>query len=181
MFAVLIPLLIVPQQVPSGVRYAKAEPKVNAIAEKKLHAIFDKKPTTADYSPIAALPLIIGPNLWGVMKPGFSPKFATAKKVNFIVPNAKEVQTLEGRMPRTAEQVDLTFGAASFIAERGSKPTIRKANKDELQYYWAIISFDITEPVYVIDCGKSRFIFDFEITHGDPHVMFIELLPSRKK
>jgi hypothetical protein len=38
---------------------------------------------------------------------------------------------------------------------------IRKLNLRELDWYWTIISFDIEEPILIIEAGKRKFLIDF--------------------
>lgn len=44
----------------------------------------------------------------------------------------------------------------------GSKITLRKANPKELHYYWSVISFDIEEPLVIVECDTKRFILNID-------------------
>ena len=112
------------QEIPNGVRYKKADAKVNAIAEKKLRAVFDKKPTLADYAPLSSMPLVIGPSLWAAIKKAVAKDFANSKPVTFFVPGSAGVQKLEGRSPKTANQLELTWMCIAGLAEKSGKATV---------------------------------------------------------
>jgi hypothetical protein len=42
----------------------------------------------------------------------------------------------------------------------GAKFKLRKANPKELQYYWSVISFDIDEPLLVMETDQMRYILN---------------------
>lgn len=46
------------------------------------------------------------------------------------------------------------------------KNSIRKLFQPELLYYWSIISFDITEPLLVIETKKRNYILNFMLSNG---------------
>jgi hypothetical protein len=37
---------------------------------------------------------------------------------------------------------------------------LRKATPKELQYYWSVISFDIDEPLIIVETGEERYILN---------------------
>lgn len=170
------------QDIPKGVRYKKADAKVNAIAEKKLQAVFRMKPTLADYAPVSSMPLVIGPSLWASIRKAVAKEFANSKPVTFFVPGSSGLQKLEGRSPKTARQLELTWMCIAGLAEKSGKATVRKAKADELSYYWAIIPYDIEEPLYVVDCGRTKFIIDFHTKNPkDPMPFFVDIVGSVSK
>lgn len=170
------------QEIPKGVRYKKADAKVNAIAEKKLHAVFDKKPTLADYAPVSSTPLVIGPSLWAAIKKAVVKEFANSKPVTFFVPGSAGVQKLEGRSPKTAKQLETTWMCIAGLAEKSGKATVRKAKANELSYYWALIPYDIEEPLYMVDCGRTKFVIDFSAANPkDPKPFFVDIVGSMSK
>jgi hypothetical protein len=42
----------------------------------------------------------------------------------------------------------------------GQEYKMRKATYDELRYYWAVISFDIEEPLVIVETKEHRYILD---------------------
>jgi len=42
----------------------------------------------------------------------------------------------------------------------GKKFILRKARAKELQYYWAVISFDIDEPLVIVETDKESYILN---------------------
>lgn len=177
MLTSIVALALIDQEVPKDVRYAKVDAKTNTIAQKKLQAVFGKEPTMADYSPIAHSPTIVGPRLWSAIKKAALKDMPKSKPVTFNVPNGKAVHKYDGRLLKEAPEIELLWLSISIIAEKGSKASVRKAKASELSYYWAIISYDIVEPLYVVDCGKSKFLFHFDESKTSPRPFFIEMLP----
>ncbi len=164
------------QEIPKGVRYKKADASVNVRAKKKLHAIFDGRPTLANFDGVAKMPLLLGPGLWNAMKKAVAADFKTAKKSFFMVPNATGYQKLEGRIPRTPDQLETAWLCITGLAEKSGKATIRKAKAGELSYYWALISYNLEEPIYVVDCGRTKLIFDFDDNAKDPRPFFVDIV-----
>ena len=50
---------------------------------------------------------------------------------------------------------------------------IRKLNQDELVYYWTICGYDLTEPLFVVECTYGKYIFDFT---SPGEIFFIDLV-----
>jgi hypothetical protein len=57
--------------------------------------------------------------------------------------------------------------------------TIRKATNKELVYYWAVISFDIDEPLLILQTSSHRFLFNF--MPADLKLVWIDEIPSSMK
>jgi hypothetical protein len=168
------------QEIPPGVRYKKAPDAVNALAQAKLEKFFASDPKTVDMSKLGAEAVVVGPGMWSYIKNGAPPDLVGATKAQFHIPNANGVQVLEGRVLKTEDQQSWIW-LALLVGAHKAKPTIRKANAEEIQYYWAIIPYDIEEPLYVADFGKNKFLIDFDDNAKDPKIFDVDrVLPMSK-
>ena len=54
---------------------------------------------------------------------------------------------------------------------------VRKANAEELQYYWSIIPYDsIREPFYIIAIDEVSLLFDFIVQDGHAEVFTVDIV-----
>jgi hypothetical protein len=70
-----------------------------------------------------------------------------------------------GRILPALVQSQLTSGDFPF--------TVRTPTEDELQYYYALIPYELSDPILVVEGGGHAFICDFE---NDGKLFFIEML-----
>lgn len=57
----------------------------------------------------------------------------------------------------------------------GGEVTVRKLNDQELDWYWSCISWDIEEPVFVLENAEHRVLIDFA---EDGTIFYVELLDN---
>lgn len=164
------------QEIPKGVRYKRASAQVNAKAKASLSRLL--KVLVPDTVIIASLEkaVVCGPSLWSAIKKVAPSSLQKAGKVTFMVPNATGTQKLEGRFFKKAEDKCAFWLNILAIQDKYKRATIRKAKASELQYYWAIISYDIDEPLWVADYGKVRLLFHFSMDKGTPKVFFVDIV-----
>jgi hypothetical protein len=65
-----------------------------------------------------------------------------------------------------------------FKKEVSKDYTIRKANEDELKYYWSVISFDIDEPLLIIETKEHNYILN--LLRKDLKLMWLDEAPRLK-
>jgi hypothetical protein len=58
----------------------------------------------------------------------------------------------------------------------GEKFIIRKLNERELQYYWAVISFDIDEPLLIVETSTHKYILN--ILKKNLKLMWLDEVPK---
>lgn len=165
------------QDVPEGVRYKRATAAANSAALSKLNMVFVSNPKKKDFSPLLGNALIIGPGLWSEMKGKVGTKFRNAPPGTFVVPTAKGLVEMAGRVAKTTEQQLMTWAFMQSMAPKKPKPTIRKATAAELKYYWAICAWDIREPLFVVVLGKERLLINLDDNAKDPRGFFVDRLP----
>ncbi len=63
-----------------------------------------------------------------------------------------------------------------LAADIGKAPVIRKLGPDELSLYWAMIPFDIQEPIYILEAGDKRFLLNLIADKDKFSVMWVDEL-----
>jgi hypothetical protein len=171
MIARLLPLLIIfaiaagtlpcfPEEVevPKGVVYKTVDQATDTKARKAVADAF-----AGGSSKILLLcpsAIICGPGYWTMIKDDPAIQAADTIPSNFKIPNTTtgEVTTLTGGTFK--DDAAKKALAGRLAADIGKQPLIRKLRPDELSLYWAIIPFDIQEPVYILEAGKKRFLLN---------------------
>jgi hypothetical protein len=148
-------------ELPAGIRYKRATAAVNDAARLKLLSVFGTPDRAALEAFVAPL-VVAGPGLWRWL--GKAPGAEQAGTPSSIVvplgpPGPKQkLQTLDGRMYMDAK------GAAAFAqllagALRGAgTPKVRRPTRDELSILWALVPFDLEEPIFVVEQGARHFL-----------------------
>ena len=68
---------------------------------------------------------------------------------------------LKGQLLQTDQEVLSRSGKPSHRHAGFTDITIRKLTSKELELYWAMISFDITEPVFMVEGNKHQILVQF--------------------
>jgi hypothetical protein len=66
-----------------------------------------------------------------------------------------------------------------FRNEVSQNYLIRKANEEELKYYWSVISFDIDEPLLIIETKEHNYILN--ILKNNLKLMWLDEAPKSQK
>jgi hypothetical protein len=163
------------QEIPKGVQYKPASVEINQKAKSSLEAAFN---TGSDVTAINALSddvISCGPLLWETLK-GDAGKGLLDAHLTKIMIGTKPPLTMEGRGLRTAEE-KLEFWKL-FIEKvrKGNSLSVRKADRAEIEYYWATIPFDIAEPLFIADFGKQKVLFNFIVKEGEPKIFWMDIV-----
>ena len=170
------------QQIPQGIHYKKAPDAVNQLALAKLQKYYASTMDDPAIKGLATGALVCGPTLWNALKNGAPDDLQSATKAQFYLPNPKGMQVLEGRVLKSEYSQSAIWLALLLLRDKQKvKPTLRKANEEELKYYWAIIPYDIEEPLYIADYGKTQVLFNFVLESKDPKVMFVDFVAPMTK
>ena len=65
---------------------------------------------------------------------------------------------LEGKMSQDINDSKIIWN--EFRKEITENYIIRKANEQELRYYWSVISFDIDEPLLIVETKNHNYILN---------------------
>jgi len=153
--------------IPPGIQYKKALPEANKAAKEMLKKLFSRTISDQDLMLLFEnRTLICGPGLWYKIKDQESLSSLDKGKVFFQVPildssgNAKQIQQLEGKLFQSSDEV-LLFWKAFLQKTDFSNFKIRKLNPEELKVFWSMISFDITEPLFILESLKHKILVVF--------------------
>lgn len=117
--------------------------------------------------------LIVGPQLWN--------RFKNIEKLNSIEGGNTtfHVDKLELSGKMTQDVKDTRKVWEELRKEVKDQYKIRKANETELKYYWSVISFDIDEPLLIIETKEHNYILN--ILKKDMKLMWLDEAPRSKK
>jgi hypothetical protein len=161
------------QEVPKGVNYKRAPEEVNALAQSGMEsalAVSDKVPA-GFFGEVT----VVGPTLWRALKPSADRVLLDTKSVIMMIQVPEPIQT-EGRRLLTEGERESFWRVFRSKYAKLKDGKVRKANSEEIAYYWATIPFDIEEPFLVIDTGAERFIANFTLKDGKPRLFWIDLV-----
>lgn len=116
--------------------------------------------------------LIVGPQLWN--------RYKCIKKLNEIEGGNTtfHVDNLELKGKMTQDLNDAKKVWDEFRKEIKGEYKIRKANEAELTYYWSVISFDIDEPLLIVETKEHNYILN--ILKKDLKLMWLDEAPRAK-
>jgi len=153
-------------KIPQRVVYNYCSDDLNNEAIKNIKSSLEQKD---NYSIIQAN-LTIGNQLWSRFRNIETLKaIKTGKNVIFHIDNIE----VEGKMYQNTEDSKLVWN--ELRKEITENYVIRKANEVELKYYWSIISFDIEEPLFILETQKHNYILN--LSKNDLKLFWLDELP----
>jgi hypothetical protein len=153
--------------IPKGVAYKYAD---NKVIEKAKALITDNISEADNYS-ILQKTFILGPGLWK--------RFQNIEKLQKIKGNATfhvDDLQLSGKVSQTMEEAKLIWD--ELRKEITGDYKIRKANELELKYYWSVISFDIEEPLLIIETKDHNYILN--LLKSNLKLLWLDEVPPTK-
>lgn len=153
--------------IPNGVVYNYASHKINEKVKKLIAESISQK----DYYSILDKSLIIGPTLWNRFQNIESLKGISGNVV-FHIDDMK----VDGKMSQDLDDSKKIWNEVK--KEISGDYKIRKANEDELKYYWSTISFDIEEPLFILQTEHHNYILNFLKTNMK--LLWIDEFPIKK-
>jgi hypothetical protein len=161
-------------KIPKGIVYKKTTESKNMEAVEYIKYIIFGNTFTKNLSKA----IMVGPYLWQSLKDieEFSSK-PTMQVIYNVPMNGKNIK-MNGAVIRFEEKTELLIMAFNGLLNDRKNIKIRKINENELKYYWAICSYDLEEPILVIetDLGE-KYIFDI---NDDGTIFFIEEISNFK-
>jgi hypothetical protein len=157
-------------EIPAGVVYAGAEPKVIETARERLRAaLHDGPEALAQLMGVAEgdARVLVGPYF------GVSIEADNLKGRNMLTRGRYHFP-----IPGEAGLVVNSFGARSAAEKRfvahyvylagdfSGELEIRPVNFDELALVWGWISWDLDDPLFVVESARDKFVFDFDPRTG---------------
>jgi hypothetical protein len=151
-------LLAAEPVIPEGVVYKKATAEANRTAIEKLSQAFLGPGGAAVGEELCDQTLICGPGLWANLRDDAELKKIETGVTTFRVPAGDQMLVMKGKLLQTNDEVATFWQAFARRYERDPSAIIRRPTAEELNLYWAMIPYDITEPVFVIE-GRSYRLF----------------------
>jgi RNAse (barnase) inhibitor barstar len=152
--------------IPKGIVYNYCDSKT---IEKAKQLITDNLSNSGNYEILQNL-LIVGPELWK--------RFKDYKKIQLIEKGNVQFHVddliLEGKMSQDINDSKIIWD--EFKNEVSQDFKIRKANENELKYYWSVISFDIDEPLLIIETKEHNYILN--LLKKDLKLMWLDEAPK---
>lgn len=136
--------------IPNAVAYNYVSDKINDKAKKLINESLSQK----DNFNLLDKNLMIGPTLWK--------RFRNVEILKSIPRNVVfhiDDMQVDGKMSENIEDSKKIWNELQKEISENYK--IRKANEDELKYYWSTISFDIEEPLFILETPKHIYILNF--------------------
>ncbi len=147
--------------VPEDVVYKKADADTNRKAFDKLWQMFVAGDRTSATDDLSGDILICGPGLWHNIKD--DPEMAKLKLgvTKIKVPTNNGVQELDGKLFQNKEEVAAFWKAFWRKYKLDPQAKIRRPTAKELDLYWAMIPYDITEPIFMIESKEATILAHF--------------------
>jgi TPR repeat protein len=162
-------------QIPDGVHYKAASDAVNSSAKEALTlALHSAHGLPADLFDSA---VTCGPSLWKALQPSADGALLNSKVVVGVV-NSVQV---EARGLTTDEQQKSFWRLLLTKYPALATASVRRANEQEIRYYWATIPFDIEEPLFAVDDHAETFIVNFRLADGKARLFWIDLVSDLGK
>lgn len=155
-------------EVPKGVTYNYCD---DATLEKSKELITKELTETPTYEMCGRI-TFVGPVLWT--------RFQKVKSLSKIsggnVTNLVDGKQLPGKMTQRLDDSKLVWDA--LREEIGKdKFELRLANQKELAYYWSVISFDIDEPLLIVETKAHNYILN--LSPKDLKLVWLDEAPRK--
>jgi hypothetical protein len=136
--------------IPKGIVYNYVDYKT---IEKAKKLIADNLSSNSDYK-LLQDNLVIGPVLWNRFKDNQKIQKIEGRKLQFHVDN----EVLDGKLSKNLNESKVIWD--ELKTEVANDFIIRKATPQELIYYWSVISFDIDEPLLIVETREHSYILN---------------------
>lgn len=154
-------------KIPKGIVYNYCD---KSIVDKAKQQIIDNINDSNQYELCDKI-LIVGPVLWSRFKNNEILNNIKGGNTTFLIDNSQA----SGKMTQNISDTKKVW--AELRKEiNGQDFTIRKLNEKELQYYWSIISFDIDEPLLIVETKEHKYILN--ILKDSMKLMWLDEVPQ---
>ncbi len=154
--------------------YRRAPDDINRKAKDKLERVLSTKSVDVDTDQLFAGGVVCGPSLWEALS---QMKLDSAVSMDLVMKLPK-VSTRQAKFFKTSSQKRAFWNAIIEKIKGDNSIFVRGATRAEIDYYWATISFNITEPLFIVDIGKSRVLFNFLVKNGEPQIFWMDIIGS---
>lgn len=155
--------------------YKRAPEEINQKAKLKLERALSIKAAATNAEEFLAEAVVCGPLLWEALKDQAGKELDESLRVNFIMSFPRQV-TKEGRSFVKSGPKQSFWNLFIEKVKGSSSAFVRRASKPEVDYYWSTISFDIEEPLFVVDIGERKVLFNFIVKDGEPKIFWMDIV-----
>lgn len=138
-------------KVPDRVVYKYCKPKILESAK----ALVVKELSDQSENLLTDKILFVGPVLWSRF--GTIDTLAKIEGGNLVL--MVDDKKLTGKLTQNINDSRLIWEQIKLEVS-GFEYTLRKATYDELEYYWSVISFDIEEPLIILETSEHKYILN---------------------
>ncbi|WP_157446960.1 hypothetical protein [Cytophaga aurantiaca] len=158
-----------PIDIPKGVAYKYCDSVTYEKAKVLVMQELTKQPTYE----LTGKVMFVGPVLWARFQKVKELKKIEGGNVTILIDGGK----VGAKM--TQSVVDSKKVWDALRKEIGAQEfKLRKATYEELQYYWAVISFDIEEPLIVVETKDHNYILN--LSPKDMKIIWLDEAPKKK-
>jgi len=165
--------------IPEGINYIKTTEETNQLAKAKLLKLFTSEAKKEEVLSLFANKfLICGPALWLEIKDDKSLSEIETGTVALQMPIINDKQELvrmqeeSGKLFQSPDEIWIFWNA--FVKRTDfTDLKIRKLNPLELEIFWAMIPFDITEPLFILESQQHKILTVFA-SPDDLKIMWID-------
>ncbi|MFC4818531.1 hypothetical protein [Flavobacterium sp. GCM10023249] len=150
--------------IPEGIVYHYCDPDKIELAKQRIQECL-----SGNGSALLQDHLIVGPVLWMRFKDHPEIQKIEEGKVTFHVNDLE----IEGKMCQSVKDSEIIWNA--LRKEIAGDFQIRKATPSELQYYWSVISFEIEEPLLIVETQHHNYILN--LLPNDLKLMWLDEAP----
>jgi hypothetical protein len=155
--------------------YRRAPDEINQKAKLKLERALSIKAADINVDDLFSGAVVCGPILWEALKGQAGKELQESLALDFVTTIPGQA-TKEGRSFSKLEQKQSFWNAFIEKIKGNNSAVIRRASKVEVDYYWSTISFDIEEPLYVVDLGNRKVLFNFAVKNSEPKIFWMDIV-----
>jgi hypothetical protein len=148
--------------IPSGIRYEKTTPELNRKAIDTLANAFITSEGKIKSGNLLYEIVTCGPGLWRKVKDDAQVKKITADLVTLQAVTGNGTRMMTGKLFKGKEQVQVFWQAFLKQYKFDNQATIRRPTSKELQLYWAMIPYDIPEPLFIVQSATATILAQFD-------------------
>jgi len=170
-FALLLAIALITAASASEIVYKPAPEDFHESAKGVVDRLFrsNDEPELGDLASYVTC----GPGLWRTIK--VTPTIEAldpASATSMVDLGGGNFQPFEGALFHSdAERSELV--RAVRVVLDGTDFTVRAPNELEKKVYWALIPYDIEEPIFILDNGERRILVDFVSNDNGPQLLWV--------
>jgi len=167
--------------IPAGIRYKFMDDKQET--EFREHLALSFQDGQLKVQSLFKGVCICAPGYWSSLKMSLAGKIKNPATSSFVVPDTRTGKSSKLEGATIEDQEDLQLLSEQFAKDVGTKPVVRRLNPEEISLFWALIPFDIEEPVCILEVGSRRYLASFvkDTKSAEYHILWLDELSQYHK